>query len=133
MRDFIAKISLTALFALAIFSASAAEKVTFEASSPLTVAVGEAFRVEFALNAYPDKGTFKAPSFDGFDVIAGPAKRPTYRTTYYARARTAEAAIACVKRNLVKRPPRAARFSARLAGPRELGCVPTPTTERTPS
>lgn len=74
MRDFIAKISLTALFVLAIFSASAAEKVTFEASSPLTVAVGEAFRVEFALNAYPDKGTFKAPSFDGFDVIAGPAE-----------------------------------------------------------
>ena len=74
MRDFIAKISLTALFALAIFSASAAEKVTFEASSPLTVAVGEAFRVESALNAYPDKGTFKAPSFDGFDVIAGPAE-----------------------------------------------------------
>ena len=46
MRDFIAKISLTALFVLAIFSASAAEKVTFEANSPLTVAVGEPFRVE---------------------------------------------------------------------------------------
>ena len=45
MRDFIAKISLTALFVLAIFSASAAEKVTFEANSPLTVAVGEPFRV----------------------------------------------------------------------------------------
>ena len=30
--------------------------------------------MEFALNAYPDKGTFKAPSFDGFDVIAGPAE-----------------------------------------------------------
>jgi len=74
MRDFIAKISLTALFALAIFSASAAQEGTFEGSSPLTVAVGEAFRVEFALNAYPDKGTFKAPSFDGFDVIAGPAE-----------------------------------------------------------
>lgn len=67
------------------------------------------------------------------DVIAGPAKRPTYRTTHYARARTAEAAIACVKRNLLKRPPRGARFSARLAGPRELGCVPTPSTERKPS
>lgn len=67
------------------------------------------------------------------DVIAGPAKRPTYRTTHYARARTAEAAIACVKRNLLKRPPRGARFSARLAGPRELGCVPTPSTERNPS
>ena len=56
MRDFIAKISLTALFVLAIFSASAAEKVTFEANSPLTVAVGEPFRVEFALNAQPEPG-----------------------------------------------------------------------------
>ena len=74
MRDFVAKISLTALFVLAIFSASAAEKVTFEANSPLTVAVGEPFRVEFALNAMPDDGTFKAPSFEGFDVIAGPAE-----------------------------------------------------------
>ncbi len=74
MRDFIAKISLTALFALAIFSASAAEKVTFEANSPLTVAVGEPFRVEFALNAQPEPGSFKAPSFEGFDVIAGPAE-----------------------------------------------------------
>lgn len=74
MRDFIAKISLTALFVLAIFSASAAEKVTFEANSPLTVAVGEPFRVEFALNAQPEPGSFKAPSFEGFDVIAGPAE-----------------------------------------------------------
>lgn len=73
MRDFVAKIYLTALFVLAIFSASAAEKVTFEANSPLTVAVGEAFRVEFALNAKPDGDTFKAPSFEGFDVLAGPA------------------------------------------------------------
>ena len=73
MRDFVAKISLTALFVLAIFSASAAEKVTFEASSPLMVAVGEAFRVEFTLNAEPDANTFKAPSFEGFDVIAGPS------------------------------------------------------------
>ena len=73
MRDFVAKISLTALFVLAIFSVHAAEKVTFEASSPLTVAVGEAFRVEFALNAKPDGDTFKAPSFEGFDVLAGPA------------------------------------------------------------
>ena len=73
MRDFVVKISLAALFALAILSASAAEKVTFEARSPLTVAVGEAFRVEFALNAKPDDGTFKTPSFDGFDVLAGPA------------------------------------------------------------
>ena len=72
MRDFVAKISLTALFVLAIFSAFGAEKVTFVANSPLTVAVGEMFRVEFTLNAKPDGESFEAPSFDGFDVVAGP-------------------------------------------------------------
>ena len=73
MRFLFAKIFLTALSVLAIFSASAAEKITFEAHSPLTVAVGEAFRVEFALNAKPDGDSFKAPSFEGFEVLAGPA------------------------------------------------------------
>lgn len=73
MRFLFAKIFLTALPVLAIFSAYAAEKVTFEANSPLTVAVGEAFRVEFALNAKPDEDSFRAPSFEGFDVLAGPA------------------------------------------------------------
>ena len=73
MRGFFTKISLTALLVLAVFSAYAAEKVTFEANSPLTVAAGEPFRVEFALNAKPDDDTFKAPSFEGFDVLAGPA------------------------------------------------------------
>ncbi|MDE6623956.1 MAG: BatD family protein, partial [Alistipes sp.] len=51
----------------------AAEKVEFTASSPLTVGVGEAFRVEFSRNAKPDKDTFQAPSFEGFEVLAGPA------------------------------------------------------------
>lgn len=73
MRDFIAKITWTALFVLAVFPAFGAEKVAFEATSPLTVAVGEPFRVEFALNAKPDENSFAAPSFEGFDVIAGPA------------------------------------------------------------
>ena len=41
MRDFVAKISLTALFVLAIFSASAAEKVTFEANSLNFEQIGE--------------------------------------------------------------------------------------------
>lgn len=59
------------------------------------------------------------------DMIAGPTKRPTYNTTRYVRARTAEAAVACVKRNLVVRPPRGTRFTARLATWRELGCVRT--------
>lgn len=72
MRDFVAKIFLTALCVSAIFPALAAGKVTFEASSPLLVAVGEPFRVEFSVNAKPESGSFEAPSFEGFDVLAGP-------------------------------------------------------------
>ena len=74
MRAFFAKLSLVAFFALAVFPAFADEEVTFEANSPLTVAMGGAFRVEFTLNAKPDGGTFQAPSFEGFDVLAGPAE-----------------------------------------------------------
>ena len=73
MRDFFTKLSLTLLLVVAAVAAAAAEKVTFQASSPLTVALGEPFRVEFALNAEPEEDSFKAPSFDGFDVLAGPA------------------------------------------------------------
>ncbi len=47
---------------------------TFTTNAPMKVAVGETFRIEFALNAKPDKDdSFTAPAFNGFDVIAGPA------------------------------------------------------------
>jgi len=59
------------------------------------------------------------------DVAAGPAKRPTYKTTLYVRARSQDAAVECAKRN-VTRNPNTCRFHARLAGPKELGCVATP-------
>lgn len=64
---------LTLLLAGTVFSTLAAGKVTFHATSPLTVAADEAFRVEFTLNAKPDDDSFEAPAFEGFDVIAGPA------------------------------------------------------------
>ena len=73
MRGFVAKITVFVSALLALTEAYGAGKVVFEASSPLTVAVGEAFRVEFALNAKPDKESFEAPAFEGFDVLAGPA------------------------------------------------------------
>lgn len=73
MRYLVAKITFTVLLVLSIFSVHGAEKVTFEAKAPLMVAVGESFRVEFMLNADPDKDTFRAPSFEGLDVLAGPA------------------------------------------------------------
>lgn len=73
MRDFIAKFILTLFGLAALAPASGAGKVVFEASSPLAVAAGEPFRMEFALNAKPDEDSFAAPAFDGFDVLAGPA------------------------------------------------------------
>ncbi|GHV00469.1 hypothetical protein FACS1894159_06260 [Bacteroidia bacterium] len=49
-----------------------AQKVIFEANSPLVVGVGEPFRVEFSLNAAPVE--FAAPDFAGFEVLAGPSQ-----------------------------------------------------------
>ncbi|SFQ40288.1 hypothetical protein [Variovorax sp. 770b2] len=58
------------------------------------------------------------------DVRAGPARRPMTVRTLYVRARTPESAVECAKRADWLRK-RGARYSARLAGPRELGCVAT--------
>ncbi len=58
------------------------------------------------------------------DVVAGPARRLTFAATVYVGARTRERALACAKANMAQKPPRGAQFTARLAGPRELGCVP---------
>lgn len=65
---------LTSLLAalLAAGSAYGAGPVTFVAEAPMIVPTGEAFRVEFSLDALPDENTFAAPSFEGFDVLAGP-------------------------------------------------------------
>ena len=60
------------------------------------------------------------------DITAGPEKKPTYSRTFYCGARTSAGAIEAVKRDLPIKPPSRARYTARLAGPRELGCVPTP-------
>ncbi|MFI3324129.1 MAG: BatD family protein [Rikenellaceae bacterium] len=55
-------------------TAFAQGSTTFTTNAPMKVAVGETFRIEFALNAKPDKDdNFVAPAFNGFDVIAGPA------------------------------------------------------------
>lgn len=71
MRFFRLSVLFTML--LLCLSAFADEPVTFEVKSPLMVASGEAFRVEFTVNADPDKGSFQAPDFEGFDILAGPS------------------------------------------------------------
>jgi hypothetical protein len=60
------------------------------------------------------------------DVQAGPARRPSYRQTVYVRARTGTAAAEVAQREICPAPPRSAQWRSRLAGPRELECVPTP-------
>ncbi len=74
-----------------------ADETEFTADAPAIVRTGEPFRVEFSLNAKPDKDTFTAPDFAGFNVLAGPSvshftsmeivngsmsKSFTYRYTY---------------------------------------------------
>ena len=58
------------------------------------------------------------------DITAGPEKKPTFCRTFYCTAKSSDRALAVVKRDLTTRPPRSARYVVRLAGPRELGCVP---------
>ena len=59
------------LFALSAFATARGEEITFEVSVPKVVAIGEPFGVEFSLNAKPRD--FEAPTFEGFDVMAGPS------------------------------------------------------------
>ena len=49
-----------------------ADEVSFEVSVPRVVAVGRHFSVEFSINAKAKD--FTAPSFEGFDVLAGPSR-----------------------------------------------------------
>ena len=63
-----------ALVALMMFCvAYADEAVSFQTNAPMIVSVGEAFRVELELNAKPDDKSFVPPSFEGFEVVAGPS------------------------------------------------------------
>lgn len=66
------KVLILILLFCTTFVAWAGEAVTFNVEAPMFVTMGEAFRVSFNLNAKPDNDTFKAPSFENFDVLAGP-------------------------------------------------------------
>ncbi len=62
---------ITLIFSLiAAVTLSAQSGVNFVVDGPAVVTVGEMFRVEFSINEKPD--SFVAPSFEGFNVLAGP-------------------------------------------------------------
>lgn len=64
---------LTLVVALLLSSLTLQAQVSFSVDAPSPVAVGEAFRVEFKVDAEPDRNSFTAPAFEGFDVVAGPS------------------------------------------------------------
>lgn len=71
-------LSLTALLAA---GAARADEASFEINTPLIVTAGEMFRVEFVLEGKADDDSFRAPSFDGLDVLAGPTVSTGYQIT----------------------------------------------------
>ncbi len=76
MKKFNLKLSFLLIATLVCTFAFAAEPISFQIEAPMRVEAGEAFRVGFSLNAKPssrEQKSFEAPSFDGFDVIAGPS------------------------------------------------------------
>ena len=73
MQTFLRKISIFLVALSAIFSVHAADEVSFTLNAPMITSVGEAFRIEFELNAKPDSDSFVPPSFENFDVAAGPS------------------------------------------------------------
>ncbi len=98
-------LSLTALFAM---SAARADETTFVVNTPLIVTAGEMFRVEFVLEGKADDDSFRAPEFDGLDVLAGPtvstgyqfqningvsSQKTTLTITYVVMARSAGSAM----------------------------------------
>ena len=68
MRRFVLLLSTL----LCVVCGALADEVSLEVNVPRVVAVGEPFRVEFMVNAKP-KGGLEAPSFEGFNLIAGPS------------------------------------------------------------
>lgn len=73
MKQLAMKCTLVLTLLLTTLASWAAAKTEFEVNVPLAVAVGEAFRVEFSINAKPDDDSFTPPAFEGFDLLAGPA------------------------------------------------------------
>lgn len=70
MKRFLLLIATAVAFVTSVF----ADEVSFEVNVQRVVAVGEAFRVEFTINTNASERDFKAPTFEGFNVLAGPSK-----------------------------------------------------------
>ena len=105
MKSLLRHTILLLVATLTFFTSRADGNVTFEINTPLIVTAGEMFRVEFVLtNGKPDGDSFRTPSFDGLEVLAGPttatgrsfqsingvsSSKTTYTITYVVMAQSA--------------------------------------------
>lgn len=48
-------------------------QVSFKVDAPALTAAGQPFRVEFTVDQEPERNSMEAPSFEGFDILAGPS------------------------------------------------------------
>ena len=64
---------ITLMFVAVMTTVASWAQVSFRVEAPALSALGQPFRVEFTVDAEPERNSFRAPSFEGFDVIAGPS------------------------------------------------------------
>ena len=66
------RILLSTLFVMAMISSTFADEVSFVASAPKTVEVGQRFKIEFKVNSRTD-GQPTLPEIDGLEILMGPS------------------------------------------------------------
>ena len=79
-QAFLKRLYLT--FAAMFCIATANAQVSFTAEAPTIVTLDDYFRIEFTVDAQPDNGSFRAPSFEGFDIVAGPSTSTGHSIQY---------------------------------------------------
>ena len=76
------------LLTLFITIAAYAADISFKATAPSAVVVGQQFRIEYKVNG--DGKEFRAGDFSGLDVLMGPSTSSSFSTSYVNGKSTSE-------------------------------------------
>jgi hypothetical protein len=87
MKAILRKIVALSLLICSALVAWGEEKISFKADAPMIVSMGEPFRINFELNTKPERDTFEGPSFEGFEILAGP-QSSTSSSTQWVNGKT---------------------------------------------
>ena len=74
-----------------LFSAYAADQVTFKASAPQSVVMGEQFRLSFVVNA--EGKELRVQEMPDFDVLMGPSQSTSYSSSWLNGKNTSETTL----------------------------------------